>query len=146
VRGLGRLIAICAGGFGVSLILFSFSRMFWLSTVFLLPVGFTMMVQMASSNTLIQAMTPDRLRGRIMSVYSMMFMGLAPFGALTAGAAAHHLGAPWTVALGGVACIAGAIAFGMHLPSIRGRARELVLEQGMTAGVPAQGTTSTGLS
>jgi MFS family permease len=146
VKGLGKIIAICAGGFGVSLILFSFSKIFWLSTVLLLPVGFSMMVQMASSNTLIQSMTPDRLRGRIMAVYSMMFMGLAPFGALSAGAIAHHLGAPWTVALGGVACIAGAVIFGMHLPSIRGRARELVLEQGMTAGVPAQGTTSTGLS
>ena len=58
------------------------------------------MVQMASSNTLIQSMVPDRLRGRVLAVYSMMFMGMAPFGALTAGALAHHLGAPWTVALG----------------------------------------------
>jgi len=146
VKGLGKIIAICAGGFGVSLMLFSFSKIFWLSTVLLLPVGFSMMVQMASSNTLIQSMTPDRLRGRIMAVYSMMFMGLAPFGALSAGALAHHLGAPWTVALGGVACIAGAIIFGMHLPSIRGRARELVLAQGMTGGAPAEEMTSRGLS
>ena len=107
VKGLGKLIAICAAGFGFSLVLFSFSKIFWLSTVLLLPVGFFMMVQMASSNTLIQAMMPDRLRGRIMSVYSMMFMGMAPFGALSAGAIAHHVGAPWTVALGGVACIGG---------------------------------------
>jgi len=119
VKGLGKLIAICAGGFGASLICFSFSKIFWLSTVLLVPVGFSMMVQMASSNTLIQAMTPDHLRGRIMSVYSMMFMGLAPFGALSAGTIAHHLGAPWTVAIGGVACIAGAILFGTHLPRIR---------------------------
>ena len=74
--------------------------------VLLVPVGFTMMVQMASSNTLMQSMAPDQLRGRVMSVYSMMFMGMAPFGAFFAGAIAHHLGAPWTVALGGVACIA----------------------------------------
>src|SRR5271166_1270657 len=146
VRGLGKLIAICAGGFGASLICFSFSKIFWLSTVLLLPVGFSMMVQMASSNTLIQSMTPDRLRGRIMSVYSMMFMGLAPFGALSAGAVAHHLGAPWTVAIGGVACIAGAIIFGLHLPSIRVEARKLVLAQGMTGGSPAEEMTSRGLS
>jgi MFS family permease len=145
VRGLGKLIAICAGGFGASLICFSFSKVFWLSTVLLLPVGFSMMVQMASSNTLIQAMTPDHLRGRIMSVYSMMFMGLAPFGALSAGAIAHHLGAPWTVAIGGIACIAGAIVFGTHLPRIRAEARELVLAQSMAAGVPAQGATSAGV-
>jgi MFS family permease len=146
VRGLGKLIAICAGGFGASLICFSFSKIFWLSTVLLVPVGFSMMVQMASSNTLIQSMTPDHLRGRIMAVYSMMFMGLAPFGALSAGAIAHHLGAPWTVAIGGVACIAGAILFGTHLPRIRAEARELVLAQGMAAGVPAQGATSEGVS
>jgi MFS family permease len=146
VKGLGKLIALAAGGFGASLILFSFSKMFWLSTVLLVPVGFSMMVQMASSNTLIQAMVPDRLRGRVMSVYSMMFMGMAPLGALLAGVLAHHLGAPWTVAVGGLASIAAAIWFGRHLPSIRAEARELVLAQGMTGGSPAQEITSPGLS
>ncbi len=145
VRGLGKLIAICAGGFGLSLILFSSSRIFWLSTLLLVPVGFFMMVQMAASNTLIQAMVPDELRGRVMAVYSMMFMGMAPLGALSAGAMAHPLGAPWTVALGGMACIAGAVLFGTHLPSIRREARELVLAQGMAAGTPAEGMTSRGL-
>jgi hypothetical protein len=76
----------------------------------------------------------------------MMFMGMAPFGALTAGALAHHLGAPWTVALGGVACVGGAILFGMHMPNIRREARELVLAQGMTGGSPAEEMTSRGLS
>ena len=146
VKGLGKLIAICSGGFGVSLIFFSFSKIFWLSTVLLVPVGLTMMVQMASSNTLIQSMTPDRLRGRVMAVYSMMFMGLAPFGAFTAGALAHHIGAPWTVALGGVACIAGSLVFGTHLPRVRKEARELILAQSMTAGTPAQGVSGQGLS
>jgi MFS family permease len=142
VKGLGKLIGFCAGGFGLSLILFSFSRNFWLSTVLLMPVGFFIMVQMAASNTLIQTMVPDKLRGRIIAVYSMMFMGMAPFGSLSAGAVAHRLGATWTVALGGVACIAGSIVFLMRLPSIRGEARELVLAQGMTAGTPAEGMTS----
>jgi MFS family permease len=146
VRGLGKLIALAAGGFGLSLILFSSSKIFWLSTVLLVPVGFTMMVQMASSNTLIQAMVPDRLRGRVMSVYSMMFMGMAPLGALSAGALAHHLGAPWTVATGGVACIAAAIGFGRHMPSLRAKTRDLVLAQGMSGGSPAQEMTSRGLS
>ena len=145
VRGLGRLIAMCACGFGLSLVLFAFSRVFWLSTLFLLPVGFFMMVQMASSNTLIQAMVPDQLRGRVMSVYSMMFMGMAPFGALSAGAVAHRLGAPWTVAMGGMACMAGAIWFWTHLPRIRQETRDLVLAQGMTAGSPAQEMTTRGL-
>ena len=91
-------------------------------------------------------MVPDRLRGRVMAVYSMMFMGMAPFGALSAGAVAHHLGAPWTVALGGVACIGGAILFWMNMPTIRREARELVLAQGMTGGSPAEEMTSRGLS
>ncbi len=146
LKGLGRLIGLCAGGFGLSLILFSFSRVFWLSTVLLVPVGFFIMVQMASSNTLIQSMVPDKLRGRILAVYSMMFMGMAPFGSLSAGTVAHHIGAPWTVALGGAACIVGSVFFLMHLPSIRGEARELVLAQGMTADAPADGVTSRGLS
>jgi len=146
VRGLGRLIAMCAGGFGASLILFSFSRYFWLSMLLLLPVGFTMMVQMASSNTLLQSMVPDQMRGRVIAVYSMMFMGMAPFGAFFAGAIAHRIGAPWTVAIGGIACIAGAIVFGLDLPNFRAKARELVLAQGMTAGSPSQEMTSGGLS
>ncbi len=131
VKGLGRIIGLCAAGFGASLILFSFSRIFWLSMVLLVPVGFTMMIQMASSNTLLQSMVPDQLRGRVISVYSMMFMGMAPFGAFLAGAIANRIGAPWTVAVGGVACIAAAVAFGLNLPNIRGQARELISAQGM---------------
>ena len=142
VKGLGRLIGFCAAGFGASLIFFSFSKMFWLSTLLLLPVGFFIMVQMAASNTLIQTMVPDRLRGRIIAVYSMMFMGMAPFGSLSAGSVAHHLGAPWTVALGGAACIVGSVLFLMHLPRIRSEARELILAQGMAAGTPAEGMTT----
>src|SRR5205085_11875907 len=65
LQGLGKWIAISCGGFGVSLILFSFSRNFWLSTALLVPVGFCMMLEMSSSNTLIQAMVPDELRGRV---------------------------------------------------------------------------------
>ena len=69
------------------------------------------MLQMSSSNTLIQAMVPDELRGRVMALYTMMFMGMAPFGSLFAGAAAHRLGAPLTVSIGAVACIGAASLF-----------------------------------
>ncbi len=77
VRGLGRWVAVSSGGFGVCLIAFSLSRNLWMSTALLVPAGFFMMMEMASSNTLIQSMVPDRLRGRVMAVYSMMFMGMA---------------------------------------------------------------------
>jgi MFS family permease len=118
VRGLGRWVAFSCGGFGISLVLFSLSRNFWLSAILLLPVGFCMMLQMSSSNTLIQAMVPDELRGRVMALYTMMFMGMAPFGSLFAGAVAHRLGAPLTVSIGAVACIGAATLFFFHLPSI----------------------------
>ena len=130
VHGLGRWIIYASTGFGASLILFSFSRSLPLSVALLLPAGFCMLIQMASSNTLIQTMVPDELRGRVMSVYSMMFMGMAPFGALVAGAIAHRIGSPLTVALGGTLCIAGSLVFGSKWPAVRGEARQLILAQG----------------
>jgi MFS family permease len=137
LKGISKIISYCALGFGTSLILFSTSRYFWLSAFFLLPVGYSMMVQMASSNTLLQSMSPDRLRGRVLAVYSMMFMGMAPFGALFAGAIAERVGAPITVAIGGVACIGGGIFFARNLPAFRESAREMVLAQQMVGGEPA---------
>jgi MFS family permease len=136
VRGLGSWVVVSAAGFGAALILFSLSRTFWLSALLLVPVGGSMMVQMASSNTLIQAMVPDELRGRVMAVYSMMFMGMAPFGALWAGWVAERIGAPHTVAIGGVACVGGALIFGVRLPSLRGEARALIVAQGLAGGDP----------
>src|SRR6202008_1827405 len=118
IRGLGKWGAIGAASFGVALVLFSMSRTFWLSALLLVPVGASMMVQMASSNTLIQAMTPDSLRGRVMAVYSMMFMGMAPFGALFAGSVAERIGAPRTVMIGGFICIGAAMIFGLRLPAL----------------------------
>jgi MFS family permease len=138
VRGLGRWINYASTGFGASLILFSLSRWLPLSVALLLPAGFCMLIQMASSNTLIQTMVPDDLRGRVMSVYSMMFMGMAPFGALLAGAIAHRLGAPITVALGGAVCIAGSMVFRSKWTALRAEARQLIVAQGMRSGEPAE--------
>ena len=137
LKGLGTLVAASSGIFGVTLILFAFSTNFWLSAALLIPVGFAMMLQMAASNTLVQAMVPDELRGRVMAVYSMMFMGMAPIGALLAGALADRLGAPWTVALGGAVCIVGAVFFGRKLPSFRNEARRIIVALQMTGGVPS---------
>ena len=129
LRGLGAWVAAAALGFGVALIAFSLSRQFWLSVILLLPVGFAMLLQMSSSNTLIQSMVPDELRGRVMSAYSMMFMGMAPLGALLAGTLAEVIGAPATIAAGGAVCITGALVFRARLPGIRGEARRLILAQ-----------------
>jgi MFS family permease len=118
-RGLGKVIAYAGGGFGAALILFSMSRWFWLSVLLLLPAGFSFMVQMAASNTLLQTMVPDRLRGRVMAVHVMTFMGLSPFGSIAAGAIAEHLGAPLALAVGGVGCLVGAALFLRKLPRLQ---------------------------
>jgi MFS family permease len=137
LRGLGRWIAIGNGVFGVFLILFALSRTFWLSAALLLPVGAAMIVVLAAANTLLQSMVPDNLRGRVMALYSMVFMGMAPFGALTAGWIAEHWGAPLAVGLGGGACIVGAWIFGWNLPTLRHDARQLILAVEAAAGQPA---------
>ncbi|HLW84406.1 MAG TPA: MFS transporter [Candidatus Sulfotelmatobacter sp.] len=142
VKGLGRWVTVCCAGFGVSLMLFAASKSFWLSVTLLLPVGYFIMLQMAASNTLIQAMVPDSLRGRVMAVYSMMFMGMAPIGALLGGALSDRLGAPITVAMGGLAAVAGAWWFGLQLPKIRVEARRLIVAQAMAGGEPAEEMTA----
>ena len=142
IKGLGTWVSVCCAGFGLSLILFAFSTYFWLSVLLLLPVGYFIMLQMASSNTLIQAMVPDALRGRTMAVYSMMFMGLAPMGALLGGALSDRLGAPLTVAIGGLASVLGAWWFSKQLPKVRAEARRLIMAHAMTAGEPAEEMTT----
>lgn len=141
LRGLGRWVATASAGFGASLILFAWSRSFWLSVALLVPVGFCVMVQMASSNTLIQSMVPDALRGRVMAIYSMMFMGMAPFGSLFGGAVAERFGAPIAVTLGGLGSIAGAALFARQLPAMRAEARQLILALQASGGAPAEQST-----
>jgi len=145
VRGLGRWIALSAISFGVSLVLFSFSRWLWLSVILLVPVGYSVMLQMSSSNTLIQAMVPDEFRGRAMAAYTMMFMGMAPMGSLFAGGLAARIGAPWTVAIGGIGAVAGGALFLRKLPEIRFEARELIRAQGLATSEPAKEMTAGGI-
>ena len=142
VYGLGRWITLSCAGFGITLVVFGLSRNFWLSAAVLVPVGFCMMLQMSSSNTLIQSMVPDDLRGRVMSVYSMMFMGMAPFGALLGGAVADRMSAPVAVIGGAVIAIGGAMIFGLRRPQLRVEARRLIVAQGMVGGEPAQEMTA----
>lgn len=118
-RGLGSVIAYASAGFGASLVLFSISRWFWLSVLLLLPSGFCFMVQMASSNTLVQTIVPDRLRGRVMAVHVMTFIGLSPFGSIIAGFVAEHVGAPLALTLGGIVCMGGSLLFRLRLPILQ---------------------------
>ncbi len=140
LKGLGNIVAASAIGLGVSLALFGASRMYWFSLVALALSGVSMMMLFTSSNTLIQAMVPDQLRGRVMALYSMMFLGMSPFGSLAAGTLAAHIGAPITVALGGIASLTGGVVFARKWPAMRAPARELVAAQGMMP--PPSGITS----
>jgi MFS family permease len=119
VLGLGRLVALGAAAFGAGLIALGLSRVLWLSLVLMLFVGCAMMIQMAASNTILQTIVDDDKRGRVMSFYSMAFLGMAPFGSLLAGGLAHRVGAPRTVMLSGTICIAGAVWFGSQLKILR---------------------------
>jgi MFS family permease len=127
LTGLARWIVFGSAGFGAALILFSLSRSFALSLLILASSGFCMFYQITASNTLIQAMSPNALRGRVIAILSMLILGVAPFGALTAGFLAEHFGAPLTVAVGGLACVAGASLCSVNLPALTVQARQLIL-------------------
>jgi MFS family permease len=111
VLGLEKVITIASMIFGVALVAFSLSSIFWLSMVILLFFGFGMMSQMASCNTLLQTIVDDDKRGRVMSLYSTAFMGLAPFGSLMVGSVAGWIGGPYTLLISGVICLVSAVLF-----------------------------------
>jgi MFS family permease len=138
VSGLERWIVVACNTFGAALILFSLSRTFWLSAALLVPVGFSVVLEMGSSHTLLQSMVPDRLRGRVMAVCSMMFMGMAPLGSLMAGGVAHAIGTPMTVALSGAISIIGGIVFATRLSALRPAAQALVVAQQTSGTEPAK--------
>jgi MFS family permease len=131
VVGLGSRIVITTILFGASLFAFALSRSFWLSMAILPVVGFGMMQQLASSNTILQTIVHDEKRGRVMAFYSMAFQGMAPFGSLLAGELAQRIGAPMTVVVSGVLCIAGGVWFGVKLPAIRKAVRPIYVQLGI---------------
>jgi MFS family permease len=131
VLGLGRFIIIACALFGFGLIGFALSHNFWLSLGLLTLTGFGMLVQMASSNTLIQTIVEEDKRGRVMSIYTMAFMGLAPFGALIAGWIAGKIGIEWTILGGGIMCVLGCIAFAARIKSMRQDVVPIYIERGI---------------
>ncbi len=131
VLGLGRVVVIATGIFGVGLIAFSLSRLFWLSLTFMVLTGFGMIVQMASTNTLLQTLVEEDKRGRVMSLYTMAFIGMVPFGSLFSGSLADRIGAPGTIMVGGIACILGSFLFARKLPSLREMVRPIYVKKGI---------------
>jgi MFS family permease len=145
VRGLIRMIPVAAAVFGVGLMGFGLSRTFWLSMAMALVAGAGMMQGMAASNTIIQTLTSEDKRGRVMSYYTMAFMGMAPFGSLLAGIMAHAIpstpvwiftgmvltGPQWTVMINGLAIVLGAAWFATRLPALRVVVRPIYQEMGI---------------
>jgi MFS family permease len=131
VLGLGKIITLACGLFGAGIAAFAFSETQWLSLLLLMPAGFGAMVQVAASNTILQTIVDDDKRGRVMSFFTMAFMGMTPFGALFAGAIAGRIGAPATVEIGGVACLCGALVFSQKLPSLREKVRPIYTRLGI---------------
>jgi MFS family permease len=131
VVGLGRVIAISAALFGASLIGFALSQHLWLSMALLAFTGMGMMMQMASSNTILQTIVDEDKRGRVMSLYTMAFLGTAPFGSLFASTLAPLIGAQGTVIVCGVSALIGAGLFAWNLPKLRTVVRPLYVRMGI---------------
>jgi MFS family permease len=137
VLGLGRVIAAAAILFGCGLIAFSLSRTLALSLVLMVVTGTGFMVQLAASNTVIQTIVREEMRGRVMAFYTMAFMGTAPFGSLLAGGLAARVGAPHTILLGGGVCILGGVAFSRQLPRLRELVVPIYVERGILPEIAA---------
>ena len=131
IIGLGRVIVAATLGFGMGLIVFTVARVFWLSLLLLLGVGCGWMVLIAASNTALQTLADNEMRGRVMSLFSMMLVGMAPFGSLLMGWAADQAGAPLVVAIGGGVCSVAGIIFARQLPRIREAARPILAARGI---------------
>ncbi len=131
VVGLTVMIQISAAMLGGGLIVFGLSHTLWLSLVLMAFVGFGMMQSASVSNTLVQTLVPEDKRARVMSYYTMAFFGMAPFGSLLAGMLAHRIGAPYTVIVTGVFCIAGSLWFTLELPKVRAIMRPIYQKMGL---------------
>ncbi len=136
VKGLLRMVPLSAGLFGVGLVAFGLSHYLWLSLLLMLVVGFGMMQGMAASNTIIQTLAPTDKRGRVMSFYTMAFVGMAPFGSLLAGALAHVMTASWAVVVTGSCCLLGAVWFWRQMGAIRDAMRPIYRELGIIRPAP----------
>jgi MFS family permease len=129
--GFGKIMAFATIIFGSSLLLFSFSRNLWISLGLLLFVGFGMITMIATANTFLQTITEDKMRGRVMSYFTMAFIGTSPFGGLLSGAAADKIGAPHTVMISGIIIAICSIVFFIRLPALRKLARPVCIKKGI---------------
>ncbi len=131
VVGLGRVLSIASLVLGCGLILFSLSETFWVSLGMMYLMGLGMMIQVATSNTLLQTIVDDDKRGRVMSLHVVSFMGMMPIGTLIAGSVASAIGAPLTLRINGVVCILASLIFMLNLPNWRRHVRPIYIAKGI---------------
>lgn len=131
VLGLGRVIPRAAVIFGVGIIIFAFSSTLWISLPALAAAGFGAMAVVACGNTILQTIVEDDKRGRVMSFFTMSFMGMTPFGSLAAGWLATRIGPVETLALGGALCLTGGLLFARVLPRLREMIRPIYACKGI---------------
>jgi MFS family permease len=131
VVGLGRVVMYATVTFGAAMMVFALARTLWVAIMVLPIMGGAFMVQMAATNTVLQTLVEDRLRGRVMAFYTMAFFGTAPIGSLLAGVAAERFGAPWTIALSGAACVVAGLWLASRLLALRALVRPIYIERGI---------------
>lgn len=131
VVGLTRMVQIAGTVLGLALILFGLSHVLWLSLLLMVLVGFGLLQSVTGINTILQSLTPEDMRGRVMSYYTTAFFGAAPFGSLMASALADQIGAPIVVGLTGAACVVGSIWFALELPKVTAAMRPIYVQKGL---------------
>jgi MFS family permease len=141
VLGLGRIMVLSTLAFGVGLIGFAFAHTLWVALAVLPIVGAGMMITMAATNTIIQTIVEEELRGRVMAFYTMAFLGTAPIGSLLAGVAGERVGPAGTILIGGVSCVAAAAWFALRLPALRVLVRPIYLERGIIGAAEMEAAT-----
>lgn len=129
--GMGRIVPLAAGLFGGGLVLFSLSSVLWVSLLLLMFIGCGMMVQLALTNTILQTIVDDNMRGRVMGFFAMSFMGTTPLGSLLAGVLADRIGAPRTLMIGGLFCIVGALLYARQLPLLQAMFKTIYVKKGL---------------
>src|SRR5207237_2024819 len=135
IIGLGRVMMYATLAFGAGLVGFAFTRQLPVALAILVIVGAGFMVQMAATNTVLQTLVDDQMRGRVMAFYTMAFLGTAPIGSLLAGLLADRIGTAATIAIGGVACLLSGAWLAARLPALRTIVRPIYIQRGILQAV-----------
>ena len=131
VLGLGKVVMLSGALLGIGLSVMSFVTIPWVAAVLCLPVGFTIIAAVASINTLLQTLSGEDKRGRVMGYMAMSFTGMAPVGSMVLGALEKWIGLQKIILLSGICCFVAALVFEYYRPLVRRHARPIYIEKGI---------------